>query len=193
MIVFEVLHSNTLRFHHLRSTSVVIEFRSLAPFESQNSIYHDLNKTTCWTLPFSLHRHVIICKKDSGYFSLILIVLYITIAMWLFLLATVVLMHIFQDKMYLKHYLIKMKKVTENCRTCFFSVSDIWFWYLNLFSVAICMSEVKTPQASAGLRFLWLEVKLTTSSMSPSLPWYFCQVVSGLVLNMCSDEEPTIS
>lgn len=86
-----------------------------------------------------------------------------------------------------------MKKVTENCRTCFFSVSDIWFWYLNLFSVAICMSEVKTPQASAGLRFLWLEVKLMTSSMSPSLPWYFCQVVSGLVLNMCSDGEPTIS
>lgn len=29
--------------------------------------------------------------------------------------------------------------------------------------------------------------------MSPSLPWYFCQVVSGLVLNMCSDGEPTIS
>ena len=58
-----------------------MEFRSLAPLESQNIIYHDLNKTTCWTLNFSLHRHVIICKKDSGYFSPILIVLYITIVM----------------------------------------------------------------------------------------------------------------
>ena len=65
VIVFEVLHSNTSWFHHLPFTSMVMEFRSLAPLENQNIIYHDLNKTTCWTLNFSLHRRVIICKKDS--------------------------------------------------------------------------------------------------------------------------------
>ena len=37
---------------------------------------------------------MIICKKDSGEFSPILIVLYITIVMKLFLLATVVLMQL---------------------------------------------------------------------------------------------------